>query len=230
MADERKGLPSASGLHRVVECRGSWLAEQSRSESSIGDDWRDEGSMMHDLAEHEKTPDYLSDEQKWAIRTAISLKEKFYEDYNIRGKVHKEQRLWARRPDGTPIFSGKFDEAVVSDIIATISDYKFGRKPVPHASVNIQMLAYAILLWLEWPGREIYAVSIIQPRVEEHLRFSVASYTEADLEEAYQYFIEILDEAEAPGQPKCPSYHACEYCKALPTCQEAFNFFTRIDL
>lgn len=230
MSDERGGFPSASGLHRVVECRGSWGAERGMPETSIGDDWRDEGSTLHDFAEKGEVSHTLSDEQQWALRTALDLKEKFYEDFDIRGEVFKEKRLWAHKPNLTPLFSGKFDEAVIAEYFASICDYKFGRKPVPPARINVQMLSYAVLLWLRWPGRERYAVAIIQPRVEPELRFSAASYTPDELEEAYQHFLEVLTEADEPGQPRTPSYHACEYCRALHVCPDAFNFFTRLTL
>lgn len=229
MADERGGFPSASGISRIVECRGSWLAERNIQESSVGDDWREEGSTLHDCTEQEKIPEHLSDEQKWALRTAINLKEHFYEGYELHGTIIKEKRLWAHRPNLTPLFSGKFDEAMIGDNFASICDYKFGRKAVPPASINIQMRAYAVLLWLHYPDKQIYAVSIIQPRVDEEERFSCASYTPEELSKAYDVFLRILDEAEQPNQPRTPCYHACEYCKAMP-CPEAWEHFTKINL
>jgi len=227
MADERNGLPSASGLHRVVECRGSLEEEKDKPESPVGDDWREEGTLLHDCAEIEKTPRSLNEEQRWAVRTALRLKEEFYEKYNLTGKVYKEKRLWAHRPDLTPLFSGKFDEALIGETVCSICDFKFGRKLVPPAAINIQMLAYAVLLWLRWPGRKFYAVAIIQPRVEEEFRFSCAAHEPEQLEEAYEMFVRVLDEAAIPGQPLSPNFHACEYCKAFP-CQAAWDFFTSV--
>lgn len=226
MSDERLGFPSASSLHRILECRGSWLEERNLTESSIGSDWRDEGSTLHDLAEQEKLSPDLLDEQRWALKTALSLKQAFYEDYDLHGRIIKEQRLWAHKPDLTPLFSGKFDEALVADEYASIVDYKFGRTPVPPANTNVQMLAYAVLLWLHYPNRSHYAVAIIQPRVEEAKRFSATAYNAPDLKIAYADMCRILAEAEQPDQPKHPSYHACEYCKALRVCPAAWDFFT----
>lgn len=199
------------------------------AESTIGEDWRNEGSALHDLAEREKSGDEsLSDEQRWALRTALALKQKFYEDYDIRGTVLKEQRLWAHKPDLSPLYSGRFDEAVLAEDYVAIVDYKFGRKPVESAETNIQMLAYAVLLWLRWPDKQRYAVAVIQPRVPEDLRFSAGSYTPEELEQAYRMLIGIIEEANIPDQPRSASYHACEYCRALHVCPTAFKFFTRV--
>lgn len=225
---ERKGYPSASSLKRLIACRGSWLAEQNMPTTSVGKFERDEGTDLHDVCESGKIPDHLDEEQRWAVNTALNLKEKFYEEFNLVGQIMKEVRLWAKDEEDNLLYSGKFDEAVIGDDFAVLIDYKFGRKPVDPAPSNFQMLAYAVLMWLNYPGKQIYATAIIQPRVEEELRFSRAVYTITDLKEAYAGFVAAIREAQEPNQKRTPSYDSCEYCKALHVCPDALHHFTNL--
>lgn len=221
--DERGNFPSASGLHRLAVCRSSWRHERGRPESSHGQDWREEGTLLHDCAEKEITPDSLTEDERWAVRSALYHKNAFYEQFNIVGSRFKEQRLWAHKPDLTPLFSGKFDEAIVGEDICSIVDYKFGRKEVPEAIINSQMHAYAVLCWLRWPGRKLYATCIVQPRIER--KVSWAAFTPQQCQEFYEFFLSIIEEAET-SQEFGPDDHACEYCRALPVCRAAWNHYT----
>lgn len=228
--NERGAYPSSSALHRIVECRGSWRAEQGIPESQFGAEWRDEGTMLHDIVESGKLRPGLTDEQQWCVKTAWKLRDQFLEDYGIDGVRLTEQRYWAHKPDLTPLYSGKFDEVRINDTYAGLIDYKFGRTPVTPAAENIQMLSYATLLYLNHGHRDVYAVAIIQPRCEEEQRITVGAYLPEQLQEAYEHFCEVITDAQQPNQPRTPSYHACEYCRALHVCPQAWQFFTHVNI
>lgn len=216
--DVRGGKPSASALHRLYSCPGSWQAEQqcppeeSSEAAAMGTRLHkhlEEGTMPADPEEAEACA--------WCAEMADRLAEKFL---GAGAQVFcKEQRWWAK--DGS--FSGQPDKVYVSADCTRylILDYKFGRGSVAPAERNLQLAALAVLLDDYVPGEvsEVYG-AILQPFASRKEPGAVR-YGAAALAGARKAIAAAIARALEPQPKLCASEAACRYCRAAESCPAA---------
>ena len=214
LADPRGGKPSASGMHRLCKCPGSWQLEQACPPSEESADAA-EGTRLHLHMEQGTLPE---DAEEAELVTWCREEEGRIYDEVIAplGEVEilvqqREERMWAADVS----FSGQADYLVVADARALVVDYKFGRGEVEPAEANFQLAALAVLVWQRWGVREVYA-AILQPRVSR--KPQLVRYGVNELMAAQAYIAKALAAAEEPGARLCPGGQQCKYCRALAVC------------
>ncbi len=223
MSDERKGVPSASGVERIHLCPGSWHLERGLPDGERSED-ADSGTRVHDVwagltgvdtlsLEERETLDALQWLELQAIRTVFG-------GLDETAQVHREKRLWLYDANGVPMFSGKLDLYVIQGDHALILDGKTGRNETERASGNMQLRSQAVLLDKHAKATlESITVGIIAPWQED--RLTLCRYDGDHLDAAEIELQQILDSAKDPLAPRTPSEKACRYCKAKAICPEA---------
>ena len=106
--------------------------------------------------------------------------------------------------------------------IAVIFDSKFGRKAVPHATLNMQLRAYAVMVAQTRACRFIY-VAITQPWCANPDNFHSAGYGIEEISGSHVEIAQIIDRTVALNAPRNPSPEACEYCLAKADCRPALE-------
>lgn len=220
--DERRGLPSASGLERLCLCPGSWQAEQSMlaADSPPEPESADAaaGTRLHKHLEEGTLPadDAEAEAVEWCRRMERELaQELLHHDKSCLREV--------RFFDEDGKFSGKPDAVYRNASRALVVDYKFGRGEVAEAAGNLQLAALAVLVWqsdLEDIG-EVYAC-ILQPFVSRQ-RPQVVCYSVAQLFAAEEYIRGAIRKAQEPQAALRPGVRQCKYCRAQAVCPAAMR-------
>ena len=211
--DVRRGKPSASGLHRLVACPGSWMAEQLAG-TDEETEYARHGTELHAHMENGTSPADAEDADAvaWCRETEGALAERFV---GAGGDCVRESRLW----DAQGRFSGQADAVFFSadGTKALVVDYKFGRGEVDGAERNYQLAALAVLCRDAYPALvEVYA-AILQPFASRQEPKTV-KYTRGSLDGAARAIYGAIDAAEKPDAALRASVLACKYCKAARTC------------
>ena len=222
--DERAGLPSASGVERILLCHGSWLLEKDLPEETSADAER--GIRIHEanetgdtsgltLSEADVSRRCLEIEQElfkvWAAEYVQAQRDPF-NPHPIR-----EKRLWIVRR-GVHLASAKIDYYVVAGTHALILDTKSGRaKQTPPAS-NWQLRTGAIAIALNYPGIRHVRVGIVQPL---GAKSPVCDYNEHDILNSEALLFAGLRDANKPDARRVPGLKQCQFCKAKHICPEA---------
>lgn len=224
--DERKKLPSASGLNRIALCPGSWLMERDLPSESGPD--AEKGDKIHAVLAGAPMATLSEDEQDLVMsckRCEDSALEAFKFRHGL-GEPHqiiREERLWLRDFNSlgrvVETLSGKPDAVYLWERHALIIDYKTGRDKVPTQD-NLQLAALAVLV-NEETGCDIIGVAIVQP-----LAGKQDETWELDSETIGSKFHEIVDlaaQAQKPDQALIPSEDACKYCRTKSKCPAALG-------
>ncbi|MBR4310730.1 MAG: DUF2800 domain-containing protein [Akkermansia sp.] len=209
--DVRKGLPSASGLQRLIYCPGSWLAEQACPELEESEAAA-MGTRLHKHMEEGTLPEDADERE--AVEWCRLMEEAVAKD--ILGKheeLFREKRLW----DDCQRFSGQADKALHDGCAALVVDYKFGRIPVEEADRNAQLYALAVLLFDNYSSIEVVYGCILQPYVSRQ-RPAIVRFGREDLVGLRRYIYGRLDAALVPGAKLCPGEAQCRYCRAAASC------------
>lgn len=222
-SDERRGLPSASGLERLCLCPGSWQAEQQcKPEPENADAAM--GTRLHKHMEDGTLPedDAEAEALEWCREMEAAL---------------ANELIWDGAPPPTPVppirevrffddegrFSGKPDVVYRNASQVLIIDYKFGRGEVAAAAGNLQLAALAVLVWqsdLE-DIEEVYAC-ILQPFVSRQ-RPQVVCYKYSDLFAAEKFIHGAIQKAQEPQAKLRPGVRQCKYCRAEAFCPAAMR-------
>lgn len=216
--DIRRGKPSASMLHRLFACPGSYIAEQICWEDDTNE-YALHGTELHKHMEDGTTPADAEDADAvaWCREAEEALVERF-----LGAGCHcvREKRLW----DAQGRFSGQGDVVWFSADAkkALVIDYKFGRGEVDSAERNYQLAGLAVLVFDAYAHtdlEEVYA-AIEQPFVSRQ-EPKVVKFTRSGGEHARKAIYAAIAAAERPDAPLRPSCGACKYCKAARTCPAA---------
>lgn len=223
MSDERKGVPSASGVERIHLCPGSWNLERGLPDGESSAD-ADSGTRVHDVwaglasidtlsLEERETLDALQWLELQAIRTVFG-------GLDETAQVHREKRLWLHDEAGAPQFSGKLDLYIIQGDHALILDGKTGRNETERANGNMQLRTQAVLLD-EHTRKTLKSITvgILAPWQED--RLTLCRYEVDHLDAAQVELQEILDSSKDPLALRIPIEKACRYCKAKAICPEA---------
>lgn len=216
--DERKGLPSASGMQRIFLCPGSWQAERKCPADEESEDAA-LGTILHAHMEQGTTPEDPEDAEAvdWCREMEKALCEKHLgmNENWMEVQMDREVRLFEK----DRLFSGKPDMVAVWGRKAFVVDYKFGRIPVSPAECNLQLSALAVLAMDEYEAYhvdEVY-VCILQPYASRK-EPAVCRYTRESVEQARAFFQSCIKLAQDGHAPLKPSEKACWYCRAQSSC------------
>lgn len=218
--DVRGGKPSASALHRLYSCPGSWQAEQQCPPEEVGEA-AVMGTRLHKHMEDGTLPDDPEEAEacEWCRDMAEQLAERCLGvGYTV---FCKEQRWWAQ--DGS--FSGQPDLVFVSADCKRylVLDYKFGRVEVDPAERNLQLAALAVLLDDYVPETADFVFgAILQPYVSRQMP-KVVRYSALRLAVARTAITKAIAKAHEPSPALVPSEHACRYCRAAASCPAALR-------
>ncbi|MBQ7023763.1 MAG: DUF2800 domain-containing protein [Akkermansia sp.] len=209
--DVRKGLPSASGLQRLVLCPGSWLAEQACPEE-VESAAAAAGTRLHKHMEDGTLPEDAEEAEavEWCRKLEADLAREYTGDALV---LFRERRLW----DACQRLSGKPDVVWAHERTALVLDYKFGRGEVVSAEQNCQLYALALLVFDNFADIEEVYAGILQPFVCRKLP-KLGRFTRADVEQLRRWIYGRLDEAARPGAKLCPGEVQCKYCRAAASC------------
>jgi hypothetical protein len=220
--DDRKGLPSASGMERIMLCPGSWQLESSMEEVDVPSRAALEGSMLHEVLAGNRPAEGLTERQLWIVQRCRELlavlqsQLGFAEDYPG-SRTLVEERLWFYDEEYRPIYSGQMDYAIVDGTRGLLVDYKTGGAPVTPSGENYQMRSQAVLLAHNFELEEVY-VAILQPLAADPI--AVARYGPDDLRLAEIDVLAGLDAAIQLNPVRIPGERQCRYCRAKPLCPE----------
>lgn len=218
MNDERLNLPSASTLHRVMQCPGSFRLEQQCPNQT--NEHAERGTRIHQWLNDQSThltEDELDLAHSCEIVRNILLKEWCGND--IPEVYSKETRLYLR--EGlVPIASGQEDITYTCNDHFLIIDYKTGRIAPESVESNYQLRLLAVLLAddldamdVEW---EDISCAIVQPSVTWSP--CLVTYTREHIKAAKEEILEGLKASNQVDSPLIPSIEACRYCRAKAIC------------
>lgn len=218
----RKGLPSASGMERMILCPGSWHLERtidyedSPSRSAL------DGTMLHEVLAGLRTDDSLSDRHLWVVRRCRAIVEELetalgFSDTDPQRRTIVEERFWYYDEGYGDLYSGQMDFAVVNGNRGLIVDYKTGSGPVTPTAENYQMRASAVLLAHNFDLDEVH-VAIVQPLAVNDT--SVVRYGRGELRRAEVDILVGMRLASAENPARVPGDKQCRYCRAKGLCPE----------
>lgn len=213
LEDVRKGLPSASGLERLVLCPGSWLAEAAVPKGAVSEAAA-MGTRLHADMEHGTVPADVVEAEAvaWCREMEAALVAELFDV--CEPSAVREVRLW----DGAQRFSGQGDVVYRgADGRALVLDYKFGYGEVAKAESNCQLYGLALLLFdNDGSLEEVYA-GILQPFVCRE-RPRLVRFGREDVAQLRRFVYGALDAAQVPGARLCPGEAQCRYCRAAAGC------------
>ena len=209
--DVRMGLPSASGLQRLIYCPGSWLAEKACPELEESEAAA-MGTRLHKHMEEGTLPDDADEREavEWCREMEGLLAEELL---GCRVELFREKRLW----DNCQRFSGQGDVVYHNEKAALAVDYKFGRIAVEGAEYNTQLYALTLLLMDNYAAFDVVYAAILQPYVSRQ-RPQVMRFERKDIGAMRGWLYRKLDDAAVPGAELCPGETQCRYCRAAASC------------
>lgn len=209
--DVRKGLPSASGLQRLVLCPGSWLAEKACPEQEVSEAAA-AGTRLHKHMEEGTLPEDA--EEAEAVAWCRTMESQLaLEHVGATEVLFRERRLF----DGCQRFSGQADVVFCHEGVALVLDYKFGRVEVASAEANCQLYALALLMFDSFADVQQVYCGILQPYVSRQ-RPAVMRFGRGDVKQLREWLYGKLEEAQRPGAKLCPGEAQCRYCRAAASC------------
>lgn len=218
---ERMGLPSASAMDRLAHCPGSWRMERNMPQLGRYAALADSGTRIHNWLSG-ATGETLNAEE---MRTAQSLKagaEKLKAEWlesvgNLSAHFDLPEERRFLHSGLRPALSGKWDVLTVAGDHFLILDYKTGWQDLPPVRSNLQLRAYALLVWAEHREAKSISVAIVRPGDEENEKSHFFTYTRADLEAAWFQLEGWLSAVFSPAHAVVAGDH-CQFCKAQHTC------------
>lgn len=215
-------VTSASNLRRRELCPGSERMEYGLPEEDSEESR--EGMLLHD---YDARPEYdrsvLRPDLRDLLERNDALKRTIGERLAGVVGIHPVALSRETRLDNG-LISGKPDLVSVYPTEAFdcwINDSKFGFKIVERAELNLQLRAYAVLVFdfHEKKPKRLF-VSITQPRLSYDERITMAEYVPDDIEASREQIQDILKASADPKAKLSASEEACRYCKAKLICPE----------
>lgn len=241
-SDDRKGKPSASSFHRMMNCEASqpliaMLSERGTLPPEHPDEITESGTRAHDWAaylfmkmvdpttpepviEGITTDDKEEAEQIVAIACRV-LQDVFGDNWEDDDHhVYIEQRFWINH-EGELVSSGKFDLIVqnVKTGVAVVIDYKTGWADTPQGERNWQLIGAAVMV-----NQDLWAETVHVAIVETHAKIVVAEMGLEAIEVFRSRLIERILSARTGDPirlPYNPTYKNCRYCPAVLRCPMA---------
>lgn len=214
-ADRLHAKHSPSSLKHKKLCP-KWENEQKESV------FTDEGERCHEAVE---TGDLskLTELQHYYAMCAIKYVQPIID---AASEVKKEERIWNSDPFLRDLTHGSPDlMAWAGDTHLDIVDYKFGRIPVDHASVNLQAKAYVLAAFDTYPKLETITFHFVHPRLADH--DSHHTFHRRERTFLREEIFRIVYAAEQERYEATPETEACLYCAKRGSCQALLTQMVR---
>lgn len=239
--DERRGLPSASSMQRLIECAASHAMQAAlpREEGSSED--AASGTRIHAVLAGEADESTLSPAELETMDMCASALDEVFNAWNPGGVVHRhlEKRLGltelgtcvdvTKDTKASIIFTGQADVVFVCGDSALVCDYKTGRAESVEAVENAQVAALAVLVHLRHKVSTV-RVAIIAPWCGKP---TTADYSINALTLARGWLLETLRNVEEATPEDLKAGEWCKYCRAQFGCPAfklaALNQIEKID-
>lgn len=204
-----------SSLKRRELCPGS--AREERFLPDIPNEFAAQGTKLHAAIacklDNVEMPALTPEESEIVEKMACF----FEECVPGGGKVHTEVGL-AYSYYGETLYTGTADVLIERpDDIATLIDWKTGRRAVEEASDNLQGAAYALAA-MQQQGHKAIEVIFYNPVIHQ---VTAHTYTVDGGVEVARQIVAIIEACKNPNAPCKPGEVQCRYCKAREhgTCQ-----------
>jgi hypothetical protein len=238
--DPRKGLPSASMIHRLQNCPGSLALTAELKKSGkyieIPSPFAESGTRIHRWIALEYLPpspertaavEALSSAEARTAFKCVELKRDLLNAWTGPSCDNSyeflvEQRLWFRA-GLWPRFSGQPDFVAIdrTNRRALILNFKTGRKEADESADNLQLRTEVVLLKHNHPDLEEIQAAIIEPLVSwDSVR---VQYAGDALIQAEKEILGIVDRAELEPTKRIAGTW-CQYCPARANCREALDY------
>jgi RecB family exonuclease len=230
--DERRGVPSASGMDRLHNCPASFEMERHAPPEEHREDAAS-GTRIHAVLAGLAAPDTLSAAELETHDMCAAQAEQVVNEwaqpseYDI--EMLYEQRIGITQLgtalDVTPKspasfrFTGQADMVILDGDRALVIDYKTGRGDTPVAQENPQLAALAVLVYLRYRVTSV-RVAIVQPWAGKP---TVSDYSESALQLAHSWLIVSLNAAETSTPDDARAGDHCKWCKAKAICDTFKN-------
>jgi len=236
MSDERKGLPSASELGRIVACPGYLKAKAKfphTEQKHLA--YAASGEEIHDQLQQEvgdETFEWqnLTQREEWVAERCVRIRRELCKELLGQEEPedpYVEQRFWLKKV-GTECFSSRVDFAAFSHDWRKllIVDYKSGPGIYPDATMNWQIhgsiaaMAYSVAESDPEKFDKLKTVygAIIQPLVT--VKPEILELDAAEIAPLQTQVRHALSAAKLKSPPRIPGLH-CMYCPVSGACPEA---------
>jgi RecB family exonuclease len=230
--NERRGVPSASGMDRLHNCPASFEMERHAPPEEHREDAAS-GTLIHAVLAGLAAPDTLSaaelETHDMCAAQAEQVINEWAQPSDEEPDILYEQRIGITQlgtaMDVTPKskarfrFTGQADMIIVDDDRALVIDYKTGRGDTPVAQDNAQLAALAVLVYLRYKVPSV-RVAIVQPWAGKP---TVSDYSESALQLAHSWLIASLNAAETSTLDDARAGDHCKWCKAKAICDTFKN-------
>lgn len=233
--DERRGLPSISGLERLALCPGSWTLTQFVSalyqsktpkRENLG---AESGTRIHSALSGEEQE--LSRFENWTMEKCQEYEkavlEQLKDDY---GFVPEKEEREVRKEfyaGGKVVMTGKDDVTYYSPSTQAllVVDYKTGTIGAGDVGMNYQLTGYAVTDWQyytakphKWKVKTVF-VALIQPNAPS--KITVASMSVKDLQIAETAIAAIVEKSlSGTTERHADIERQCKYCPVKGFCPE----------
>lgn len=227
--DQRRGVPSASGAPRLVNCPPSFKMEQASPKEPESDEAAS-GTRIHNVLAGLAEYDSLTADEQQTCDMCERQAKALVNEWGDSCKEWREVRLGLTLSGDvipvTPqtyagfIFTGQADLILMNDVSghALIIDYKTGRGDYEDAVDNSQLASLAVLV-AGYTGAKHVRVALVQPWQGKP---TVADYTPDALVLAKSWLLTALDAAKNATPDQAEAGDHCKWCRAKLTCP-AFN-------
>lgn len=228
--DQRRGVPSASGMERLFNCPPSFEMEHLSPPEEESEDAAS-GTRIHAVLALEASTDTLNSDELETCDRCNEASMRVIQDWNgSNGMVTPDHTLYEKRlgltvfgavfevtpeSDADFIFTGQADLILVKGSRALVIDYKTGRGETPVAQDNPQLAALAVLVWQHFPAVQEVRVVIVQPWAGKP---TIADYSTNALKLAKGWLLDALDAASKATPDDAKAGEWCKYCKAKAQC------------
>lgn len=223
--DERRGVPSASGMDRLMNCPPSFDMERHAPKEEPSEDAAS-GTRIHAVLALLASEDTLNAAEFATFEMCAEQAERVVAEWGGTDTTPtiREQRLGLTllgtvldvTPDSKAsfIFTGQADFILIKDDSALVIDYKTGRGDTAEAVHNAQLASLAVLVWKRFKVSAVRVV-IIQPLAGKP---TVADYTTNALTLAEGWLQNTLLQASTSTPEEARAGEHCKWCKAKAGC------------
>lgn len=227
--DERRGLPSISGLERLSKCPGSWTltqfvqalyqAKERKINDAAASGTRIHSALSGEDAELSRYENWTKERcEQYEVQVLAQLKEQYGFTPD---EEHREVRAELRDKNGKVIATGRDDVTYICHALnaALVIDYKTGTIGAGNVELNLQLTGYAVLAFQRFIELATIFVSLIQPNAPE--KVSIAILTAEDCKRAEAGIIAIIEKGTSGTTERHADIEShCKYCPAKAFCPE----------
>lgn len=214
---------SPSSLEKRELC-AAWTPEENQETV-----YAEAGTRCHEAVEaylrnDESVLDALPPDLQGYVRNVLS-----YAQPRVAGseKLILEERVYADHPTLREHCHGTPDLLAITGKKGILMDWKFGRRPVTHASKNLQGWTYGVAIFDSYPQLEELEIHFVVPRVHENT--SSHTFTRAnDYDMMLGRALTTVDKSLAKEPEEKPTWSACTYCGRRAKCSEIGKLVARI--